>query len=159
MYRLHTLHQTRLEQAKLIWKNDSSSGKGQSSGLMKNLNFIMYFFFFAFFKIFRFYFYIYIYILFWGFILRSKIKLNIISLSHTIIQVLQSRRRLIFMGSCSCSRLRHTSNFHSHSHSRFKSCAPVAYENQATRWWVSKDRWKRQEVIFIDNKQIKCYYY
>ena len=31
----------------------------------------------------------------------------------------------------------------------------VAYENRATRWWVSKDRWKRQEVIFIVNKEIK----
>ena len=34
----------------------------------------------------------------------------------------------------------------------------VAYENKATRWWVSKDRWNGQEVIFIDNEQIKYYY-
>ena len=33
----------------------------------------------------------------------------------------------------------------------------VAYMNKATRWWCSKDRRKRQEVIFIDNKQIKYY--
>ena len=45
---------------------------------------------------------------FFSYIFRSKIKLNIISLSHTSNQVPQSKRRLIIKESCPRSRRGHT---------------------------------------------------
>ena len=66
------------------------------------------------------------------FILRSKIKLMIISFNHTTNQVPQSRTGLIARGSCPLSWLGHTSDIHSHSYNRFMSAAPTQQQTSLT---------------------------
>ena len=82
---------------------------------MKKLYIIMHFKKKLYFDLFCFFFVLYLFLCF-GFFLYLEIKLNIISLNHTISQVLQPRKRLILRGSCPRSRLG-TSDIHSHSYS------------------------------------------
>ena len=71
----------RLDQAQLIWKSASSFGKEQNIGF--NQNYLFYHAFFRHVLIII----IFFFCVFLGFILGSKIKLNIITLSHTSNQV------------------------------------------------------------------------
>ena len=94
---------------------------------MKRLNIILHFFN-EILLIFNFFFFWSILFLFC--ILRSKINLNIISLSHTSSQVPSLAG--VWSGDYVPSRQGHTSDIHSYSYRRFKSGAPTQQQTSLT---------------------------
>ena len=87
---------------------------------MKKLNYTVFLVFFYFLLYFRF------------FILRSKTKLNLISVNHTSSQVNLTRKRLILRGSYPRPRQGHTSDIYSNSYRRFNSGVPAHQHTSLT---------------------------